>query len=70
MVFGTACEQMRSFSVNLTLETGVEIMTFACRRKIYLAECFMLVSSLAYSSNLMMEVTCSSEKAVGFQRIA
>jgi hypothetical protein len=29
--------------------------------------CFMLVSCLAYSSTLNMEVTCSSETSVDFQ---
>jgi hypothetical protein len=33
-----------------------------------LATCFMLVSSLAYSSALKMEATCSSETSVDFQR--
>jgi hypothetical protein len=33
-----------------------------------LAICFMLVSCLAYSSTLMMEVVCSSETPVDFQR--
>jgi hypothetical protein len=32
-----------------------------------LAVCFMLVSSLTYSSTLMMEVTCFSEKSGDFQ---
>jgi hypothetical protein len=31
------------------------------------ATCFMLVSCLAYSSTLKMEVTCSSETLAGFQ---
>jgi hypothetical protein len=31
-----------------------------------LATCFMLVSCLAYSSTLKMEVTCSSETPVDF----
>jgi hypothetical protein len=30
--------------------------------------CFMLVSSLAYSSTLKLQVTCSSETSVDFQR--
>jgi hypothetical protein len=34
-----------------------------------LVACFMLVSCLAYSSTLKMEVTCSSESSVDFQRI-
>jgi hypothetical protein len=33
-----------------------------------LANCFMLVSCLAYSSTLKMEATCSSEMSVDFQR--
>jgi hypothetical protein len=33
-----------------------------------LTACFMLVSCLAYSSTLKMEMTCSSEASVGFQQ--
>jgi hypothetical protein len=33
-----------------------------------LAVCFMLISCLAYSSALKMELTCSSETLVGYQR--
>jgi hypothetical protein len=35
-----------------------------------LATCFTLVSCSVYSSNLKMEVTCSSETLVDFQRTA
>jgi hypothetical protein len=37
-------------------------------RREVLATCFTLVSCLAYSSTLKMEVTCSSETSVDFQR--
>jgi hypothetical protein len=37
-------------------------------REFCLTSCFMLVSYLAYSSTLKMEMTCSSETSIDFQR--
>jgi hypothetical protein len=38
------------------------------RFSLAIATCFMLVSCLAYSSNLRMKATCSSKTSADFQR--
>jgi hypothetical protein len=45
------------------------VVTFVRTSNAILANCFMLVSCLAYSSTLKMEVTFSSETSVDFQRL-
>jgi hypothetical protein len=62
------------YSVNL--HVGFEVLTAVdcllpasrCFKQTLLTTCFMLVSCVAYSSTLKMEETCSSERALGFQR--
>jgi hypothetical protein len=46
----------------------VTVSIFRVEEYAKLAACFMLVSCLAYSSTLKMEVICSSETLVDFQQ--
>jgi hypothetical protein len=48
---------------------SVKIQVMFLRKLILLANCFTLVSYLAYSSNPKMEATCSFETSSNFQPI-
>jgi hypothetical protein len=60
-----------STSLIIYVNLGFEVLTAAVvKRSIFWDLIFTPVSCLAYSSNLRMEATCSSETSVDFQRTA